>query len=252
MEFVVYGVDFANKSGEFCIRYVTPFYFFSHFRTDYRVEIDGKLVYGRAGDMLIHKPSDTVYHGAATESEGFRNDWLYADGNEFADILSRYPLPIGKPFHIDGLYLANAIEKIHKEKSYNKIGSDEKCELIIKNAIIDIYREYENGGSSAVEKLEYARGEMLRDYKRDWTLEDLARLSGYSKSRFSALYREKYGISPINELIACRIENAKLLLSYGNMQIGEVAEAVGFSSIYYFSKCFKKVTGISPSEYKKG
>jgi AraC-like DNA-binding protein len=66
------------------------------------------------------------------------------------------------------------------------------------------------------------------------------------------LYKGRYGTSPIGDLINYRIENAKMLLSFGNMQISEVAYTVGFSSIYYFSKYFKTVTGLSPSEYKRG
>ena len=251
MDFKVYGIDFANKKGEFCPRYITACYFLSHFRTDYRVEIDGKLVLGKSGDMLINKPGDLVYHGAINDEEGFRNDWLYLYGDEFTEILDRYPLPIGVPFHIDGLHLASAIEKIHKEKSYNRAGADEKCELIFKSAIIDIYRAYVKGQTSSEDKLEYVKGEMLRDYKKEWTLDELAKMSGYSKSRFLALYKEKYRVSPINDLINCRIENAKLLLSYGNMQISEVAYTVGFSSIYYFSRYFKKITGISPRDFKR-
>ena len=99
MEFIAYGVDFKNKNGEFCTKIKTRFYFFSYFRNDYRVEVGGKLISGKAGDMLINEPGDTVYHGAATDNgEGFRNDWLYADGNEFAEILEKYPLPIGCRF----------------------------------------------------------------------------------------------------------------------------------------------------------
>lgn len=247
MEFIVYGVEFQNKKGEFCERYETPFYFFSHFRTDYRVDIGGKLVAGKAGDMLINKPGDIIYHGAINDSEGFCNDWLYADGGDLATLLEKYPLPIGSPFHINGHYLASAIEKIHKEKSFAYEGAADKCDLIMTGAIIDIYREYVR---EDVDKLEYARGEIMRDFKREWLLSDMAKLSSYSQSRFCALYKEKYGISPISDLINCRIENAKLLLKYGNMSISEVAEAVGFSSIYYFSRAFKTSEGISPSEYK--
>ena len=77
----------------------------------------------------------------------------------------------------------------------------------------------------------------------------MARLSGYSNSRFSALYRERYGISPTADLISFRIEEAKLLLLYGTHSVSEVAEAVGFSSLYYFSRYFKEKVGMSPTEY---
>jgi len=79
----------------------------------------------------------------------------------------------------------------------------------------------------------------------------MAKLSGYSPSRFLALYREFYGASPVNDLIQYRIEQAKRLMLYGNMRLNDIAEAVGFSSIYYFSKCFKKTVGVSPTVYKR-
>ena len=78
----------------------------------------------------------------------------------------------------------------------------------------------------------------------------MAKLSGYSESRFSSLYKEIYGTSPINDLTARRIEEAKLLILYGNTSLSEIAEATGFSSIYYFSRHFKKCEGISPTLFK--
>ena len=91
---------------------------------------------------------------------------------------------------------------------------------------------------------------MRPHYDRDWTLEKMAKMAGYSPSRFSAVYKNTYGTSPIGDLIAVRIKNAKLLLRYSTMRISEVADAVGFASLYYFSRHFKKLCGISPSEYR--
>ncbi|MBQ9071244.1 MAG: helix-turn-helix transcriptional regulator [Clostridia bacterium] len=253
MNFVVYGIDFPHKRGEFCHRSVLPYYFISCFRTDYVAEIDGKTVRGNAGDYMILEPEKTVYHGPMPEAEkGFRNDWLYLSGEDFVTLTKKYPLPLNKPFRLDGAsYLATALEKIHREKSFLLPGYEEKCDLIMTDAFIDMYRSYQkNERLTSDGKLEYARGEIMKDYKREWTLEEMAKLSGYSKSRFCALYKEHYGISPVNDLIHHRIEQSKLLMLYGNMRLAEVSEAVGFASIYYFSKCFKKKEGISPTDYK--
>ena len=122
--------------------------------------------------------------------------------------------------------------------------------MLICDAIINIYREYKSGGVSSIAQLEHARGEMLHDFQKPWTLDEIASMSGYSKSRFCALYKEKYGVSPINELISHRVEHARLLLQYVNMTVSQVSFACGFSSIYYFSRHFKEIVGISPSEYK--
>ncbi len=49
----------------------------------------------------------------------------------------------------------------------------------------------------------------------------------------------------------CRVEQAKNLLKNSNMKISEIAEIVGYYDQLTFSKMFKKLEGISPSEYRK-
>lgn len=60
-----------------------------------------------------------------------------------------------------------------------------------------------------------------------------------------------YGTSPINDVITVQIELAKRLLCSGQTTVSAVANACGFSTVNYFSNCFKKVTGQSPAEYAK-
>jgi transcriptional regulator GlxA family with amidase domain len=118
---------------------------------------------------------------------------------------------------------------------------------------IDLHRSYiqTNSKSMQMEKVEAVHMQMVQNITKDWTLQDLADMSGYSSSRFSALYSERYGISPIEQLIALRIQAAKDLLKYSNMTITDIAEETGFSSIHYFSRKFKQATGMSPTEYTK-
>lgn len=253
MNFIIYGIDYHHKRGEFCRKLTFPYYFFSYFRTDYVAELDGKQVRGKAGDYLILEPGKIVYHGPTPEAtKGFRNDWLHIAGEELEGLLKRFPLPLNTPFRLDGsLYLASTIEKIHKEKSFSLIGYEEKCDLIFMESLINMYRAYQKKTHvTAADKLELARGEIMRDYAKQWSVEEMAVLTGYSKSRFAALYKEHFGISPIDDLIHHRIEQAKLLMLYGNLRLTEISELVGFSSLYYFSKCFKKKEHVSPTEYR--
>ena len=94
------------------------------------------------------------------------------------------------------------------------------------------------------------RGAVMKNIRRSWTIREMAELSGYSQSRFLALYKDRFGVSPIYDLTRRRIDEAKLLLLYGNMSISMTAEAVGYSSIYYFSRIFKEYVGLTPSEFK--
>ena len=254
MKVVIYGSELKHKPDEYCKRERKPFYFFSVFKTDYMIEVDGTLMRGKAGDVYVALPDTVIYHGSVPGSdEGFVNDWIYVEGDEIGELLRRYPLPVATPFSVDNCFaISSAIDRIHRELSFGEVGCEEKCSLILAEAIIDLYRSYTKGAVlSPSVRLEYARGEMMKDYSRSWTLAELARLAGYSESRFSSLYKQRYGISPVNDLINRRITQAKLLLMYGNMSLAEISEAVGFTSIYYFSKCFKKKEGVAPTEFKR-
>ena len=254
MDFVFYGVDFKHEKGEFCQRRSIPYHFISCFRTDFSYEADGKLLFGKSGDMLILPRGAIVYHGPTPEMhEGFRNDWMYISGEEFVSLVEQYSLPVGKPFCVGGSRaLAVTIEKIHKELSFAYDGYREMCDMYMREAVIELHRAYLRGmHETTKDKFDRLRGEMAREPKNKWSLASMAEFCGYSESRFSALYRQYYKISPMADLIHIRIENAKLLLAYSDMKVLEIAEAVGFASVYYFSKCFKMSLGVTPKEYRK-
>lgn len=254
MDVLVYGIDFNHKKGEFCQRTTLPYYFISYFRTDYVAEIASAPMRGKAGDYLILEPGRIIYHGPTPEAdEGFRNDWMYIAGEDLAELLKRYPLPLNEPFHIDdSFYLSSAIERIDKEKDLSLDGWEDVCNMTVRQAVIDLYRAYKKQASaSATDKLEEVRGAIMRNYKHAWTLEEMAQCCGYSQSYFCTLYKSRYGLSPVNDLLNHRLEQAKRLMLYARTPINEIADAVGFSSVYYFSKYFKKKEGISPKDYRQ-
>lgn len=81
------------------------------------------------------------------------------------------------------------------------------------------------------------------------TLTDLSNFVNISPSYLENIFKNVTGKSPISYLIDIRISKSKDLLNDG-YTISEVSSLVGFNDIFYFSKCFKKYVGISPSLYK--
>ncbi|MBE7047463.1 MAG: AraC family transcriptional regulator [Ruminococcaceae bacterium] len=63
------------------------------------------------------------------------------------------------------------------------------------------------------------------------------------------IFRKHFGYSIIKYRNRLRINTARVLL--GEKSMREIATEVGFSDVYYFSRCFKKYEGVSPSEYKR-
>jgi AraC family transcriptional regulator of arabinose operon len=94
--------------------------------------------------------------------------------------------------------------------------------------------------------------ENIRNHpSRDWTLSELSELAGMSSAYFSRLFHSKTGYRPIIFIQKIRVETACQLLKTTNMRINEVAEFVGYNDQLYFSRVFKKITGVSPKLYKK-
>ena len=83
------------------------------------------------------------------------------------------------------------------------------------------------------------------------TLADVAAVFNFSPNYLSQLFG-KYGDSGFVEYITeTRISAAKEMLERGDKKVYEIAEELGFESSFYFSKVFKKVTGLSPREYQQ-
>lgn len=92
---------------------------------------------------------------------------------------------------------------------------------------------------------------LFNHYAEDLHLQDLAEAIGLSQRQTSRLISREYGINFVAKLNDVRIQRAAYMLRTGTQNIHEVSVACGFSNYGYFSTCFHKKTGHTPSEYHK-
>ena len=88
------------------------------------------------------------------------------------------------------------------------------------------------------------------NFNQDITLEELAHKSGYSKSRFSHIFAEHTGISPIKYLNNTRLNVACEMLEATDIAVNEIASRCGFNDSLYFSRSFRQRYGKSPAQYR--
>ena len=81
--------------------------------------------------------------------------------------------------------------------------------------------------------------------------DDLAAMTGFSTIYFRKLFTEAFGVSPITYIHKLRIKKAKEMLKSDYDSIADIAFTLGYSTIYDFSRTFKKYTGLSPTNYIK-
>jgi AraC-like DNA-binding protein/transposase-like protein len=105
-------------------------------------------------------------------------------------------------------------------------------------------------------QLSAARLRMVRDYiesnhGRHIMLSELAGCMRLSTPRFCHIFRNSTGLSPHQYLIRRRIEHAKLMLRSKNLDLAEMALALGFDSQSHFTAAFRMMTGLTPMRYRQ-
>lgn len=92
---------------------------------------------------------------------------------------------------------------------------------------------------------------MERHIGDDVCLDDIARAACVSRSHFARLFRVSMGDSPMGHLLRMRIERAKTLLARNDQSICSIALSLGFFDQSHFSRTFRRLAGVSPSEFAR-
>ncbi|MDR7074344.1 response regulator [Fictibacillus barbaricus] len=92
---------------------------------------------------------------------------------------------------------------------------------------------------------------IMKHSHEDISLETLGRKVGLSPIYISKMFKEKLGVNYIDFLTECRIEKAKKLMADPEKSLKEITFEVGYHEPNYFSKVFKKMVALSPTEYRK-
>lgn len=87
------------------------------------------------------------------------------------------------------------------------------------------------------------------NFNQKISLNDLCAIFGTNKTTLCRKFREMYGMTIVNYINHLRIKQSKVLLREGELSISQIATMVGFDSVHYFSKTFKKSENKSPLEY---
>ena len=105
--------------------------------------------------------------------------------------------------------------------------------------------------SKATKDISFIKHYLETYYHESIQLEDLASMTHLSRFYISHSFKKEIGMSPMEYLIDIRIKESKILLRTTNYSISQVADIVGFTTPTYFSKQFRKSTGISPTDYRE-
>lgn len=146
------------------------------------------------------------------------------------------------------------IETIKAELFNQQIGFSARVNRLIDELFILVTRSLTQENNSrrdfpqAFLKLEQTLRQRLY---YQWTVDEMAALVGLGSTAFSEKVKSFTGFSPLNYLINIRISEAIKLLKRQNTSVTDIALETGFYSSQHFSTTFRKLTGFTPSEFRK-
>ena len=154
--------------------------------------------------------------------------------------------------------LKNILKIFQDETQSMQMGSKIVIDTLIQLIFVETLRtiNFENlkGGSLkglAHPDISKVINEIHKDIKRDWTVADLSKVYGASRSSFAASFKTTVGISPMEYLQRWRMIHAKEALKNSQMRVSEIAYSVGYESVTAFSTAFSKVVGQPPKSFRE-
>lgn len=222
-------------------------------------QIDGQLYIAEPGKLFVFLP------GMIVERKNVGEEPLvhYVIKFSFAEVYhkqGKWTFNKGEdvPFPLQGGYTIQNVPQITLmfEQLYNKWNRKGPIVIMEKNIIfqelwLTIIRDLraQKVSGSTTGYIDASITHMTNHYSEDISLDDLALITGISKSHFARLFKKYTGYSPIEYLTHIRMGRAKELITLTDYKLKEIAIAVGYKDEFYFSRIFKKSTGLSPTEY---
>jgi len=108
----------------------------------------------------------------------------------------------------------------------------------------------ENNGSESARRIEQSIAYMREHLDQPLPVAKLAALANVSPSHFFALFKRRTGCAPMDYFTHLRMQHARQLLGATSANVKEVAAALGYDDPFYFSRVFKLVNHVPPSEYR--
>jgi len=230
---------------------------------------EGELIPAKAGDIFIRTPGMKVSGQGYYKSKNIIFDYYpdkklgkyyaspcydNADEKLFQHISKRdtklfenipYKLHSNDLFHVNGLY--DEMFGCFVNDQFNEYPAGKALLFELVKHIFEL-NEYIDKSTQQMHKIKMY---IKENCTSNLNLKELADMCYMSSEHFCRVFKKSTGISPMQFTIRCRISKAKKLLLSTQMSIEEISDICGYVNKPFFYKTFKKIEGITPSNFRK-
>ncbi|MBB5150166.1 MULTISPECIES: helix-turn-helix domain-containing protein [Ureibacillus] len=198
-------------------------------------------------------------------------DWTTATQDPMHPLVITYihfdleiePNMIPKSYRIlqDRIHFESLLSQYVRLFLVKTFAADIEGKLILKQLMIQLLREDQQSETIQIEESTEMQSQLFFTIRevanyvqqhpgKNHTVESLAARANFSPRYFSKKFKEIMGQTIQSYVVETRIKRAEHLLHYTGMTVTEVADALGYNNIHFFSRQFKAYTGKSPSEIR--
>ena len=218
------------------------------------------------GSDIIHPPKDgglsSIRHGGTGERTRMICGFLGCSSAKGNPVLSTLPPLLKLNVEQGGAaeWIRSTFQYAAEEVSTGRVGSETVLAKLSELLFVEAVRRYaetlpdgQTGWFAGLREPFVARALALlhRDVTRRWTVDDLGREVGLSRSALADRFIRLIGVPPMHYLANWRMEVAAQKLRNTNASLAQVAEIVGYDSEAAFSRAFKKAFGTAPATWRR-
>jgi len=219
-----------------------------------------------AGSEVIRPPKNgglfSIHHGGAGRRTRMVCGFLGCAGAERNPVISTLPPLLKLNVEQGGAaeWIRSTFQYAAEEVSAGRLGSETVLAKLSELLFVETVRRYvetlpegQIGWLAALREPHVARALALlhRDIARHWTVDELGREVGLSRSALADRFIRLIGMPPMHYLANWRMQVATQKLRHTNASLAQVAENVGYESEAAFSRAFKKAFGAAPATWRR-
>ena len=207
------------------------------------------------GNMVLFRPKEpqVYYYYAKDKTEVY---WVHFTGWKVEQYLDSYELPKKENVFFTGVspdypWIYN---QIIRELQVQRVNYEDVIKLFMHHIFLTISRYIKEGKQAkneTISDIERAVHYFNENYNKPISIEQYAEEHLMSVNWFIHSFKEVMNVPPMQYIVSLRIAAAKGYLENSNKNINEISNIVGYENALYFSRLFKKHTGMTLTEYSK-
>lgn len=224
------------------------------------IKIDGKEYYPEPGQLVL-MPENVVQSYSVSEGQPYQKYWCHFNARighmeAFRQLRVPYLCKVSDYGRIEKIF-AELVQYANSEEVCSGLLAKVKMMELLSYYLLEL-AEGQAGQETIALRNRPASSwlqpllQYITDHlDRDLNIQELAEQVCLHPNYFIRMFKEQMGVPPIQYILRVKMEKAQELLVQTEESVSEVARQVGFQDYFHFSKQFKKLVGMAPTEYRK-